>query len=1052
MKRVFLVVAAFSVFLLPAVAQAADVDGVVQELRALKASADLPAEWRILVGDGDASQMAAPDLDDSAWPLGSSWSGEPRVAWLRCKVTVPTMVGDLPAGYWPVTLDISVDDAGTLYLDGKLLGDFDWAGRFLLPSPLRPGQQVTLAVRAINRQGPASLRRLRLAILPQPGQPLTPASFAAQLAFAKAVAARNAGQHPDWPGLVEHAAEHLDLESLKATEPAKFGDLLQQALAMLAPLGPAAKEYTIHLVGHAHIDMNWLWLWPETVEVCFLTFSNALEFMQEFPGYKFSQSQVSTYEAMQNYHPEVFKSIGEAMKPGQWETTAATWVEGDTNMASGEALVRHTLYSSRYMQEHFGVSSEVLWLPDNFGHARTLPTIMSRSGIKYFYFTRCGTGAPLFWWEGPDGSRLLAFSLGGYIASVNDGVTWGPLTMEEATGLKHYMLVYGVGDHGGGPTRQDLETVREMQSRPIWPTMVYDTADHFYRTAQEQVAARGKPGPELPVHRTELNYVFRGGYTSHSDIKRMNRELENLLPQAEAVSALAALYGGNYPKKELARAWENALFNQFHDILCGTAIHDAYEYSRGLYDQAEKTGQATLREGLKTLAENVNTQGVKRSVIVFNPSSWARTDLVTVPDLPNEVTAVSDAAGNVAPVQRDEGGNALFVATDVPPLGYKAYWPSAVAPTQRVASASESGVLENAFLRATVNMESGGVVSLFDRAHFRQCIAPGQEAGALIALWESQEGNSAWDIGKIVGREALTHPEYVHVVERGPVRATIEARYKYSNSTLTQRISLVAGAPRLVFSLTADWQEVGSPEKGGPMIKAEFPLNLTNPKAYFEIPFGAIERPASGDEVPALRWVDLSGSSGRAGGALRGISLLNDCKYGHDVTDSTVHLTLLRCSYSPDPRPDVGTHHIGYALFPHEQGFAEGGTFRQAEEFNVPVLAALTDEHPGPLDPSGGSFARVENDDLIVSALKQAEDGTDLVLRLYEISGRDGIARVHLGFPVRAATETDNLEQPLKEGTAKVVQASGRSKQQGAVATVNYTPYDIVTLRITPGR
>ncbi|MDI6827564.1 MAG: hypothetical protein QME62_03660, partial [Armatimonadota bacterium] len=384
------------------------------------------------------------------------------------------------------------------------------------------------------------------------------------------------------------------------------------------------KEYSVHLVGHAHIDMNWLWLWPETVEVCKNTFSTMLELMEEYPQFRFSQSQASAYLPIEEQFPDLFKKIRERVKSGQWEITGGTWTEGDLNMASGEAIVRQILYAKRYFLEKFGVEPKICWEPDTFGHAWTIPQILAKSGIKYYYFMRCGKNEPVFWWESPDGSRVLAFNRGSYNGPINESIKDAVIDLAKRYDVKDAMFVYGVGDHGGGPTREDIEKALELGKRKDFPNVKFDTAVGFFDT----ILAQKK---DFPVIRDELNFVFRGCYTSHSDIKKMNRTLENLLPTAELFSAMASPFGFKYPDTDFVIAWRNTCFNQFHDILDGTAIHGSYEYSKQLFDEAHAIGDKALKGALKTLSAEVNTLGAGIPLIVFNPLSWQRTDSVSLP-------------------------------------------------------------------------------------------------------------------------------------------------------------------------------------------------------------------------------------------------------------------------------------------------------------------------------------------------------------------------------------------------------------------------------------
>jgi alpha-mannosidase len=831
----------------------------------------------------------------------------------------------------------------------------------------------------------------------------------------------------------------VNLDALATGNKPAFLDSLRAARDPLRPLAAALKNYIVHLVGHAHIDMNWLWLWPETVEVCRATFSQALAFMKEYPEFTFSQSQASTYLAMERNYPEIFADIGRRVKEGRWEVTGGTWVEGDMNMASGEAIARQILYAKRYFRDKFGVDVRIAWEPDTFGHAWTVPQILKKAGIDYYYFCRCGKDIPLFWWEAPDGSRVLAYNFDGYSAGVNESIGNQPLEFARTLGVKDAMHVYGVGDHGGGPTRADIESALELQRRLIFPRVKFSTAQGYFDKVLSQTR-------EFPVVRDELNFTFQGCYTTHADVKRWNRTSENLLPTAEAFSALAAAYGRAYPSDDFTTAWRNTCFNQFHDIFDGSAIHGSYDYSRGLFDQAYKLGSDALNGALGTIASRVDTRGAAAAAIVFNPMAWDRIDTVTAAvDLPagTAQVRVTDDRGKQVPAQiigREARNGTVEVSftAEVPSLGYRVFH---IAPgpaeqkRQGGAEADDAGRLDNEFWRVQVDPANGTITSIYDKRRKLELVPPGERANVLQALFEKPHGMSAWEIGEITRTENLDGPAEVRVDQRGPAVAAIRVTRKWRASTFTQDITVYAGCERIDFITTADWREIGTPQADFPMIKAAFPTALVRAEANFEIPFGSIVRPADGHEVPALKWIDLSGIA--TGGGQYGVSLLNDSKYGHDVNGSVMRLTLLRSPYDPDPRPDEGEHHFTYSLYPHPGGWREAAIVRRSYELNNPLIAAAEPAHGGTL-PASHSFLRVEPAGLIVTAFKRAEDSEDFIVRFYDSIGLQVGARVVPGFGWSGASEVTLMETPA-DGAVDV----GPSDVQ-----LEVEPFEIKTLRL----
>jgi len=1010
------------------------------------------ADWRW--NAGDSPRAAQPAFDDSSWAVASpeiTWGPENSVAWFRKEVVIPDRVAGLDATGSPVALLVGVDDDGEIRVNGELRQKFHWdEGRVLLTPSARPGEKFLVAVKGINGPGPGRLLSARMEFESLADARTEVGAYVADVDFASA-ALRDAVTDRDeasraLAGSVAASLAAVDLDALAVGHKQAFLDSLQAAREPLQPVADALKRSTIHLVGHAHIDMNWLWLWPETVEVCRATFRQALDFMNEYPDFTFSQSQASTYLAMEQDHPEIFAEIGRRIKEGRWEVTGGTWVEGDMNMASGESIVRQILYAKRYFRDKFGVDVRVAWEPDTFGHAWTIPQILKKSGIDYYYFCRCGKDLPMFWWEAPDGSRVLAYNLGGYGGGVGDDVGEQALAFKRDLGLADSLHVYGVGDHGGGPTREYIEAALALGRRPIFPSIKFSTAQAFFDRALSQAA-------ELPIVRDELNFTFEGCYTTHADIKRMNRTAENLLPTAEAFSALAAAYGRPYPRQDFTTAWRNTCFNQFHDILDGSAIHGAYEYSQGLFDQACGLARSALQAALETLAARVDTRGPGKAVIAFNSLAWDRADAVTAQvELPADTTGVrvTDDRGLETPAQvvgRDAARGLIAVSftAPVPSLGYRVFHieprqdgePAAAEsqPASSGASADDSGCIENEFWRVQIDPHNGVITGIYDKRRGLEVLPPGARANLFQALFEKPHGMSAWIIGDISRSEDLDGPAQVTVVSRGPERGAIRVERRWRRSTFTQEVTLYAGVERIDFITTVDWREIGTPEADFPMIKVAFPAGLSRALASFEIPFGSVPRPAEGCEVPALKWIDLSGIG--AGGAEYGVSVLNDCKYGHDVSGNVMRLTLLRCPYDPDPRPDEGVHRFTYALYPHDGDWRQAGTVRRGFELNNPVLALAHPAQAGEL-PGSYSFLRVEPRALIVTALKRAEDGDDIIVRFYESDGAAAVARVTPGFDWATATEVNLMEMPT--GTSVVA--------DNTEIRLDVGPREIKTLRL----
>jgi alpha-mannosidase len=917
--------------------------------------------------------------------------------------------------------------------------------------------------------------------------------FVAEVEFAGRLAAAQPEREAEWKSLILSAAAAVE-KRLNAAGPADVEAVVREAEQMMAPMAKAAKEYTIHCVAHAHIDMNWLWPWPETVSVCYDTFATMDRLLDEFPEFHFSQSQVSVYKAMQDYCPEVFERIRKRIAEGRWEVTASQWVEGDKNMASGEIICRHLLYTKRWLRDNLGLpfdSVKIDWECDTFGHAHTLPGILRRGGVTRYYFHRCGAGHRLFWWQSKDGSRVLAFDdgrSGGYNGDIAPRMAHFLFEYEQQTGLKDIMWVYGVGDHGGGPTRQYLRTAREMNSWPVFPNVKLTTTDGFFSA----VEGRAK---DLPVVDSELQYQFRGCYTSQSRMKQANRMNENALVEAEAVALIAArTVGFPYPADSLTTAWHLAMFNQFHDILPGSGGHETYEYALAQSQEVLcRTGSIRTR-ALRSIAARVATTSLAGAVgaapansgpslgagvgegawwggistlgfgavevepfIIFNPSPWQRTEIVEAKvwncDLPREQIIVHDGAGGVVPGQVVGQGNywghrfvtVAFPAKDVPGLGWRCYGiaRSAEVPAAAGASADGSGRLENEFFRIQVEPCSGAIISLVDKRTGYDFVPRGKRLGVLQFITEAHNGMTAWEITQILRVEDQVGGAEMRVGQTGPHRATIVSSSKRNESTLTLTISLAAGVPRVDFQLNVNWLERGHQQVGVPTLRVAFPVAVADGEATFEVPFGSVTRPLDGLDVPALRWAALNGKGiGEEAQDQVGVCLVNDSKYGYSAADGEIRLTLLRSSYDPDPLPELGSHTIRYALVPHVGPWQESLAVRAAAEFNHPFSVVGTDLHDGEL-PATKGFAALETANVMLSGLKKAEDSDALIVRLYEIEGRKTEARLRLdpalAKPGSQSVETDLLEQPLAQNTARM---------DGDTLVVTVPPFGIATVKV----
>ncbi len=821
----------------------------------------------------------------------------------------------------------------------------------------------------------------------------------------------------------------------------RFGRMLEEQSKRYEPLARDLKRNTIHLAGNAHIDMAWLWRYdPETIEVCRSTFASAVDFARKYADFVYVQSQAQAYWWMEQRYPELFEEMRRAYQEGHWFPVGGMWVEPDLNLPSGESLVRQILYGKRYFLQKFGADIVVGYNPDTFGYCWTLPQIYRKAGFKYFITQklRWNDTTPwehdAFWWEAPDGSRLLALIPYGYVHSADpERMAREFKRFQEITGLKDHLVLYGVGNHGGGPTRQNLRRIRYAQDLDVYPVVKHDNL----RTVMEAIES-DPASKSLPVIRDELYLQYhRGTYTTHAAIKKRNRLSEILLEEAEKLSVLSGI---PYPTEELWECWRRVLLNQFHDILPGSAIPAVYVDAHRDYDYVEQTGKAIVEKGLTALAAKVETRGKGTPVLVFNPLSWERTDVVVLddPELARKGRVV-DARGK--PVLSQVSGNRLlFLAEDVPALGYKVFWVRSGGPLSvRTGLRIAENVLENRFLRVEINPANGNLRRVYDRVRHREVLAPGTEGNVLQAFGDLPDHYDAWNIQYTGEKWLVEDVESVRIVERGPLRASIRVVRTWRDSRFEQTYVLYAHSPRLDVENEVDWhaQHV--------LLKALFPVNVQTEAAVFEIPYGTIARtthPKTAEEkakfeVSGHKFVDMSDGTW-------GVALLNDCKYGFDVRGDSLRITLLRSPRTPRPIDagpdyeapfaDQGRHEFVYSLYPHKETFVTGGVARRAYELNYPLLARAVDPHAGGLPPAKG-FVEGVPENVILTTVKKAEGAPHLIVRLYELAGRHTTFQLRWGLPFAAAWEADLMEH------AKV-----RLPKFGDSVRLTLKPYEIKTL------
>ncbi|MBM4040592.1 MAG: alpha-mannosidase [Planctomycetes bacterium] len=807
------------------------------------------------------------------------------------------------------------------------------------------------------------------------------------------------------------------------------------------------KSITVHMIGNAHIDPVWLWRAEEGFHVVRETCRAALDRMEETVGFIFCRSSAATYQWLEEREPELFERIRQRVAEGRWCIVGGWWEQPDCNIPCGESFVRQALYGKRYFQQKFGVDVRVGYNVDSFGHAGTLPQIVKGCGLDYYVFFRPGPHekalpAGLFQWQAPDGTSVLACRPPHHYCCGPDDLADRIRTAAEQAplGLPHVMCFYGVGDHGGGPTKANIASILAIAADPEAPNAVFSTPQAFFEAAESAFVvprSRGLQEPpegrttNVPVVADELQHHARGCYSVVSDIKRMNHECEELLLAAERFAAIAtAAFGAEPQQATLSKAWETVLFHQFHDVLAGTSIPEAYDDVWPLLEGVQETAMRVIRESLEVWGRHIDTTRGMSPVTFFNPLGFDREDVIEVEpqeDAPRQV--FFDEMGQEVPTQRADGH--LVFRVRVRSLGFTCYHLSTEHEPQEVATglAVTPTSLENALVRIELEPANGLLWGLWDkrRAPIRRIgpigrIATNLLAGPGAALVVLRDMSDTWSHGVAAFRDELGRFEPVgppEIIESGPVRAAIRVRSRWGDSTAEQTFYLYDGLARIDACLVVNWAEKHK------MLKLAFPTAIESPVATFEVPYGCITRPTNGEEQPIQRWMDLSGT---IGGQPAGLALINDGKYGADVLGSEMRLSLLRSPIYAfhDPRKpepgveyqytDQGEHVIRYRLVPHagkgdNQLFRDGkvecplfpAVVREAQSLNVPVFFRFEGVQDGSIS-SFGSAVEVKPDNLLLTALKKAEDGDDLIARFVETAGRETQGRVDLHFAQAAWT------------------------------------------------
>jgi alpha-mannosidase len=1049
---------------------------VVQRLSQLDR---LPAEeWRF--HPGDLAHGESPDLDDSSWKQVKPRMTAPQDAvWFRRWIEVPKDLHGYDLTGSRIWFSFNAYANGPMpeiiYFNGRRVALGDDLEPIVLFDKAKPGEKVLVAIKLLRTVDTKTFAGTELKIdfaedRPNPEDIRLEILSSAELipSLSKDVAADTA--------TLEKGISAIDIAALDSKDHTKFDASLKQAQSTLEALKPVLQQGTSHLTGNSHIDAAWLWPWTETVDVVKRTFGTALQLMNEYPDYTYTQSAAQYNAWIADKYPQMNDQIKQRIKEGRWEIVGGMWVEPDVNMPDGEAQVRTILVGKRFFQKEYGVDVRIGWNPDSFGYTWQLPQIYKKSGIDYFVTQKMAWNDTnqlpfkLFWWQSPDGSKVLTYFPHDYGNNDLNPVRLShdmAVARKQAPGITEVMDLYGIGDHGGGPTRAVLDEGQHWaQPDKVAPKYKFGTAQNFFNSVENKIVpdtrtwdyssiAKGYQSPAtpaegqiaIPTWNSEMYFEYhRGVMTTQANHKRNMRDSEEWALNAEKYASLAWLQGDTYPTDRFTEAWKKITFNDFHDLAAGSGIGIIYKEAQQDYDQVRWSTNEISHKALNTLASEVNTQvtgGVP--VFVYNPLAWTRSGSVVVdvqlPSTPKDGLSVLDAANHVLPsevIESNTKTNSYKLSLDVrdvPSLGYTVLH---VLPGKKAfpTDLKASGLtIENAALKVVVDKQSGCITSIYDKKSGFETLAPGACGNQLQTFKDLPKEYDAWNIdpGTFDQFTAIDKADSVNLVQTGPMHAVIRVSRTWQQSKFVQDITLDAGSDQVDIVNDIDWHETHV------MLKAAFPLTATSDKATYEIPYGSIERATTRNnswekaqfEVTALRWADL-------GDQQHGFSLLNNSKYGYDDKDNVLRISLLRSPIWPDPEADRGHHHFTYALYPHAGSWKQALTVRHGYEYNYKLEAMQVQPHEGTL-PAKFSYVTVSPDNVVLTALKKAEDDNGLIFRVYEWAGKSGDVQFHVPKGATAATVTNLMEKP--EGSALPL--------SGDTVTAPIHPFEILTVKVS---
>jgi alpha-mannosidase len=1014
----------------------------------------------VFVAPASGPMTPPPRRSDPQWSpveAGQLWGLTHGTSWLAAELRVPEEMVKQPVVlqlHWDIPLEdnlLRVLEA-TAFLDGRAIGGFDYMHRkLLLPAWACDGQahELTIQVYTCN---PMPFGGLTVQIRHEEVWKLYH-KMQTVLEVSQTLQGRDIAHYV----LLERlntAYTMLDLREGWQSE--AFRHSAAQALEYLQThltdeLVGGGRPHVL-VSGHAHLDVAWQWPYWRTRQKIAHTISNVLALMERYPFYHYSQSQPQLLQWLKEDAPEIFARVKERVAEGRFEPVGAMWVEPDCNLTSGESLVRQIMQGTRFTEQEFGITPRTIWLPDVFGYSAAMPQIMRAANIPVFMTTKISWNQfnrlPMdtFRWRGIDGTEVLThfitasdlrpestyYTYNGPMRPASVEGTWTNYRQKDINDQLLYLC--GWGDGGGGPDESQLQSIPTMADLPDFPTVSMGRTDTYFEELYERVWNN----PHLPTWVGELYLEYhRGTYTSQARNKQANRCCELLYRDVELLNSWASLYGMPSRQEQLNEGWRLILLNQFHDVLPGSSIHEVYEDTDRIYAQIRAIGEEIRSEALAVLRHELGVRS--QQVMLLNTLPWERSDPMTLP-----ANGLPGAKGEQQVTGWDGEKLLLVDGVQLPSSGALVVNGADLSGDKNRSEGAcyaETGndgqiTMHNDYYELAFDV-NGEISHLYDKRAEREVLAAGQAGNQLVAFEDRPLTYDAWDIDIFYEEKPypLREASQVRLIEQGPVRVTVEVVRKFLSSSIRQRISLWRSSPRIDFATEIDWHEHQI------LLKAAFPVQINSSRATYEIQFGSIERPTHRNtswdmarfEVVAHRWADLS-----EGGY--GVSLLNDSKYGYDIHNNVMRLTLLKSGILPDPEADQGLHRFTYSLLPHLGDWREAETVRRAYELNEPVLAVKGDGAGKPAQAEHetlASFVGTDCEHIVVETVKPAENGDGLIVRLYEAHNQRGHCSICFATRVLSAEECDLLEEPI-----------GDVEYSGNRLHFQVRPFEIKTFRV----